>query len=187
MKIKSLRTAFDTFEVNDNVAEIKESSGKFFLYDHDKRLVLEIRLKDVIIEYYPQSQEKRETKKSKMVQEYSDDIVSLVEKFIELLIFNNPKVFIPTDLSKWNNEMYLLLANDKYSYDDVMKIIEYSQTDNFWKPIILTIPKLRQKRDTLLQQANRKLGGGYNKLREIAEGKLYEPTGSSKVDTFTFD
>jgi predicted phage replisome organizer len=80
---------------------------------------------------------------------------TLTLRLVTLLKFNNPKVRIPQDLEKWHNAIRLLIERDGHTQEEVLRMIEFSQTDDFWKSNILSATKLREKKDTLLMQSNR--------------------------------
>jgi hypothetical protein len=166
----------------NKVDKIIEKSNLFYI--HVNNDVFAIKATDYTAFYVINNEGKRSKKEQ---VDYSDDVVELTNRFLELIQFNNPKFKIPNDLSKWHDSIEKMMRLDNLSFDEVKMIIEYAQTDNFWKPIVLSAEKLRQKKDTLLMQVHRKNGTGLNKLRQIAEGGNDEPTGSSKGHFFTFD
>lgn len=60
----------------------------------------------------------------------------------------------------WRDAARLMLDADNRSEDDVHAAIEWCQSDEFWRSNILSLPKLREKYDTLRLQAQRRPGGG---------------------------
>jgi hypothetical protein len=79
----------------------------------------------------------------------SDDAVLLINKLITLLVLNNPRIKHPRDLSRWNDVMDKIIRIDKRPIEEINKVIEWSQKDDFWKSNILSPQKLREKYDTL--------------------------------------
>jgi hypothetical protein len=52
-----------------------------------------------------------------------------------------------------------MMENDKYEFEQIKKMIEWCQSDDFWKSNILSAKKLREKAGTLILQMDR---GGEN-------------------------
>ena len=71
----------------------------------------------------------------------------LLAKFLENNITeNNPK--FPQSESqrqRWAKDFDLMIRRDKIDADDIAKVIEWSQRDNFWRSNILSGKKLREK------------------------------------------
>lgn len=99
---------------------------------------------------------------------FSSDIYTLNNKLIEKMKINNDKSKIPSNLDKWLNAIKLMIETDGYTFEQVEKMIEYSQGDEFWKANILSATKLREKAGTLVLQMNR--GGSGAKHRNSSEG-----------------
>jgi len=56
----------------------------------------------------------------------------------------------------WRDAARLMLDRDKIPYEDVRGAILWSQSHEFWRGVILSMPKLREKYDQLRLQAQRK-------------------------------
>ena len=56
----------------------------------------------------------------------------------------------------WHTAARLILDKDARPFDEVIEVIDYATTDDFWRPNILSMPKLREKYDTLRLQMQRK-------------------------------
>ena len=69
----------------------------------------------------------------------------------------------PTITAAWRKSARLLLDRDKRTEADVLRAIDWCQGDEFWRANILSMPKLRQKYDTLRLQAQRQ--GNVHPLR----------------------
>jgi hypothetical protein len=61
----------------------------------------------------------------------------------------------PTITAKWRDAARLMLDKDRIALDDVLGAIRWSQADEFWRSNILSMPKLREKFDTLRLRAQR--------------------------------
>lgn len=93
------------------------------------------------------------------------EVWRLTEWLVTCMRNNNPNVKIPKDLTKWHKEMDRMLRLDKRTFIDIYNVITFCQTDSFWKSNILSVPKLREKFDTLYMKANSK-GSTYKTLSE---------------------
>ena len=130
----------------------------------------------------PQSKEKY-SKVNDIYPQNSQEhqLVSLLKaKILE----NNPRARVPANLQKWCQQVHLLLSKNGYQPDEVQRVIEYCQTDSFWKTNILSAQKLRAKFDTLhLQVKEQEKGGRRGKSRHSRElPKVYTPTNPDYPD-----
>lgn len=94
--------------------------------------------------------------KNATVAQYSDDVIFLTDLLIQKMKVNNPNVNDP-NLNNWRENIRLMMDNDGYTFDQVKRMIEFSQTDDFWKSNILSTKKLRDKAGTLVIQMNREV------------------------------
>lgn len=81
------------------------------------------------------------------------DVLDLCSALSEALSHNGVKHTIG---KRWHTAARLILDNDGRPFDEVIEVIDYATTDDFWKPNILSMPKLRAKYDTLRLQMQRK-------------------------------
>lgn len=79
--------------------------------------------------------------------------VQLSEKLQQHILDNNPKARTPKDLQKWAGEFDKMIRIDGRSIDEIKAVIEFSQSDSFWKSNILSAGKLREKFDQLYLKA----------------------------------
>ena len=70
-------------------------------------------------------------------------------------INNNIKTKTP-DFEKWCIHIDLLIRKDKRDIKEIEKVIEFSQTNDFWKSNIRSTKKLREKYETLFLQMQEK-------------------------------
>lgn len=61
----------------------------------------------------------------------------------------------PSSLAKWSQEMDRLLRIDGRTVEDVEDMIAWSQTHDFWRTVILSAKKFREKWDTMDGQRRR--------------------------------
>lgn len=92
----------------------------------------------------------KESPKSKPKPEISEQALQLANIFFESFEKNITEV--KTKPKKVGIEKFDKLLKN-YSFDEVVKVIEYAHTNNFWKPIILSINKLFDKFETLKVQS----------------------------------
>jgi len=72
---------------------------------------------------------------------------------LEKIKLHLPSVKEP-DLQKWAGDMDLLIRVDKRTPQEVKDVIEFAQSDSFWKSVILSVGNLRKKYDQLNAKRN---------------------------------
>lgn len=74
----------------------------------------------------------------------------------------------------WLTSARLLIDKDGRPLEEARELIDWCQADEFWRSNILSMPKFRQKYDTLRLQAKRKSNGNgtLSRLAAIARGEL---------------
>ena len=99
------------------------------------------------------NQLKDNSNKSKKRIYYGDSIYyQLAEYLFEEMKKNNPEARKP-DFNKWANDIRLMMEIDKRKEEQVRNMITWSQSNDFWKGIILSAKKLREKYDQMKVQA----------------------------------
>ncbi len=95
-----------------------------------------------------------EPKQSEQIEKkevvFSIEVVELTDLFCNKLRENNEKAKIPSDLKKWSGAIDALNRLDGYSFDEIEKVLIWSQSNHFWKTNILSATKLREKFAQLL-------------------------------------
>ena len=81
------------------------------------------------------------------------DVLDLCDALSEALTHNGVKHTIG---KRWHTAARLILDADGRPFDEVIEVIDYATTDDFWRPNILSMTKLREKYDTLRLQMQRK-------------------------------
>lgn len=61
----------------------------------------------------------------------------------------------PTITKAWRDAARRLIDIDGRSVDDIERIARWAQADDFWVSNVRSLPKLREKFETLTQQAQR--------------------------------
>lgn len=115
----------------------------------------------------PKQQKSVRTKNGTIAQ-CSEEVVQLTAWLIEKIKENNPNAKV-NDAEKWRDSIRLLIETDNYSVEQVKKMIEFSQSDDFWKSNILSAKKLREKAGTLILQMGR---GDHGKNRQELQRTL---------------
>ena len=65
----------------------------------------------------------------------------------------------PRVTAAWRTQARLMIDRDGRSVDEIVRIIDWVEVDDFWRANVLSVPKLRQKFDTLRLQSQRPRGG----------------------------
>lgn len=66
----------------------------------------------------------------------------------------------PTITKEWRRQARLLLDKDKRTVEQVIKAIDWCQASAFWRPNIMSMPKLREQYDRLRLEAQRAAATG---------------------------
>lgn len=80
----------------------------------------------------------------------------------------------------WLDAVRLMIDTDKRSIAEIERLIDWSQRDSFWKSNILSMPKLRDKFDTLRLKAEAESTSGNS-------GPWRNPEDQSDYDDWNFD
>gem|GEM_PF-2283738 len=118
-----------------------------------------------------------ENKKSDVEKVFSDDVLFLNHLLISKIKENNPQAKQPSNVNQWNDAIRLMIESDGYTREQIEKMIQYSQSDDFWKSNILSAKKLREKAGTLVLQMERGEENGRvktNSKRPIVEVAKFE-------------
>jgi hypothetical protein len=81
-------------------------------------------------------------------EEIRDDVDKICLSIQESVVANGIRK--PTITKEWRREARLLLDKDGYDLDLVMRVLDWSLRDNFWKGNIQSAPKFREKFSQLL-------------------------------------
>jgi hypothetical protein len=81
----------------------------------------------------------------------------------------------PAINKKWRDSARLLMDADGKSEQQVRNMIDWSQSDRFWRGVILSMPKLREKYDQMRLQAE-------GQPRASPGGQRYSPSSGAHVD-----
>jgi len=121
-----------------------------------------------------------ENKRNDVEKVFSDDVLFLNHLLISKIKENNPQAKQPSNINQWNDAIRLMLENDGYKFAQIERMIEWCQTDDFWKSNILSAKKLREKAGTIVLQMQRTKKGKqeqesvidtYNRLLKYVNGE----------------
>ena len=116
---------------------------------------------------------------------FNDQAVKLTEKLIDLILANNKRAALPpkkltnSKFQSWVNSISKLhqlgplnakaAANKGYSWQEIERLIEFSQQNQFWKNNILSARALRKQIIKLENQLQSKKEEGFNKMGMLAQ------------------
>lgn len=102
----------------------------------------------------PMPREKeRETENTVASAPARRDVEALCALLADLVEANGSKR--PTVTKRWRDSARLLIDNDGRATDEIARVIRWSQASDFWRANVLSMPKLRDKYDTLRMQSER--------------------------------
>ena len=90
--------------------------------------------------------EREEEAKASSPETVRPDIDGIIQGFSELLKANDVK---HKPGKNWHDAARLLIDKDGYTPDQIMFVARFATTDEFWKSNVLSIPKLREKFESL--------------------------------------
>ena len=65
----------------------------------------------------------------------------------------------PRVTTAWRTQARLMIDRDGRTVDEITRVIDWAEGNDFWRANVLSVPKLRQKFDTLRLQSQRPRGG----------------------------
>ncbi len=105
----------------------------------------------------------------------SDNSVEMVlaNELKEYILENNPKARVPVNLDRWAHVFDLMMRRDKRTVDDIRRVMEFSQRDDFWKSNILSPSSLRKQFDRLyLRITSRKQASYQAPYHKVKGGRV---------------
>jgi hypothetical protein len=85
------------------------------------------------------------------------DVDEICDRLVQHLVANNCKP--PTVNGKWRDSARLLLDRDNRPLAEVLAVLDWSQRHTFWRGIVLSLPKFREKYDQLRIQRENEITG----------------------------
>lgn len=107
----------------------------------------------------------------------SEDALNLCKRLFDLIKIRKPN-YRQVDIGKWGHEMDKILRLDKRTPEELAKVIDWCQQDDFWKDNILSPAKLRKQLDQLELKMSR--DARWLRNRDLTE----EKTGPSAKDLY---
>lgn len=98
------------------------------------------------------------------------DAMQLAVAFADGLRRNKPDVKLPRDLQPWAREFDLMLRVDRRPREKIEAVIAYALASTFWRRVVLSASKLREKFDTLDLQ----------RMEDATDGKHGRSLGSAR-------
>lgn len=154
---------FGLFICNDNEFWSDSLKRRMELYDSKRAVNREngkkggrppkIKIEESSDLIVPEKIKKQSTKKQ---VELSEGTIDLCNLLIEKICLNNINAKIPNDITSWLLEIDKLIRIDCYGIEDIKKVINWSQTDSFWKTNILSAGALRKQFGKLILQSKNK-------------------------------
>ena len=81
------------------------------------------------------------------------EVAALCDLLADLVEANGSKR--PTVTAKWHDAARLMIDRDNREPEQVAQVIRWAQASTFWQANVMSMPKLREKFDTLRLQADR--------------------------------
>ena len=78
-------------------------------------------------------------------EEHPEEVIALTNRFYSQMQKPTKYVNKPPDLTKWYKPIHDLHRLDKIDYSLIEKVIDFATTDPFWKTVIQSTGKLREK------------------------------------------
>jgi hypothetical protein len=140
-KLQQSTISVAEMQANDNICNINTQSK-----------VKEIKEKNLLVPFF----ENTKTNRKKSFCEEDMKLSKLLDSF---LTDNNPnkKQTSDTILENWANDVRLMRERDGRTYSEIEKVLRWSQNDPFWREVILSMAKLRNKFDQLFLKTNTKI------------------------------
>jgi hypothetical protein len=80
---------------------------------------------------------------------FNDQHMAVAKYLADWIVLNKPDYKLPKDLRPWANTVRLMVEIDKRSIQRIVKVIDFSQTNEFWFTNILSADTLRRQFDLL--------------------------------------
>lgn len=103
----------------------------------------------------PEVEEEGKEKKETSVS-FTPETVELSQQLADAMLRNDPKARVAPDSQRWLDALRLLVNNDGRTVEEVRAVIDWCQSSEFWRSIILSPSKLREKFPDLVLQMRRK-------------------------------
>lgn len=96
------------------------------------------------------------------------DVDQLCERLATRMVENGCKKPVITD--RWRDSARLLLDRDKRGLDEALELVDWSQSDDFWRANVQSMPTFREQYDRLRLQSQR--AGPGTKLSQQLDGAM---------------
>lgn len=160
----------------------KDSSAMAEPSDKDSSAITPPRVNDGNISKESKVNKSKDTshdsKHKNRVYESDNTNFKLANYLLEKIREHNASVYPvdsknPPDLQKWANDIRLMHERDSRSYDDIKRIIEWCQQDDFWQDNILSTGKLRKQFGKLIAKADKPVAS-FNNQNNSGRKPIYD-------------
>lgn len=139
---RRLRKHKTKFELYNSQKETKRKRNG--IQKDSKRTIREVKIS------------KDKISKEKNIKHISSDFFQRANSLKDKILQNNPKAKITeSQIRKWADVVRLMVERDKRNLGEIDRIIDFSQKDDFWRTVILSMGNLREKFDKLTMQEKR--------------------------------
>jgi phage replication O-like protein O len=105
--------------------------------------------------------------------------LKLSKKLFSLILQNDPKAKTP-DFEKWSEHIEKLIRIDERTPEEITRVIQWVQRDDFWAPNILSTKKLRKQFPQLWIKFKKQGRCTHGKTEQFAD-KHYEGTPTDQI------
>jgi ribosomal protein S21 len=95
------------------------------------------------------------SEKQQPSKKYGEEHMQLAEHLKNQILANKPDARVPDNLDSWADTFRLMVERDGRACQQIAAVIDWCQSDDFWRANILSANKLRQKFDQLELQMRR--------------------------------
>lgn len=88
----------------------------------------------------------------------SEEVVMLCTLLADLMVENGCKR--PTITTTWHDAARLMISADRRPVSEAARLIRWCQADSFWRSNVMSMPKFRDRYDTLKLRMDERRGGG---------------------------
>jgi phage replication O-like protein O len=135
---------------------------------------------EVVAKQIPKERKSKESKKERIYTPDSQEYV-LSKYLLDKILANNPGNRKP-HINSWAKDMDMILRVDARAPDEVRTVIDFCQSDSFWKSNILSVGKLREKYDQLNIKRKEKPNANTGNLQQKTRGVPYDESQRENPD-----
>lgn len=119
------------------------------------------------------------------VYEEGSEPMVLAAEFCERLREHKPDIRLPRDLQRWARSFDLMMRTDHRPREKIEAVIDYAVRSSFWRGVIISAEKLREKFDTLDIQREEDANGRNGRHRTGSAANRAGPGGRTRYEVGT--